>query len=94
MKTETLHQIVDFVKMATLAEQAAETPGFEAPEAFYVEYDLGNGTVLGVSRNPLTGGQGRFFATLPVTDGVEDYGRAQDWQTVYDVADRIATLAE
>lgn len=86
MKTETLHQIVDFVKMATLAEQSV-TP-------FYVEYDLGNGTVLGISRNPLTGGHGRFFATLPITDGVEDYGRSESWQTVYDVADRMATLAE
>ena len=86
MKTETLHSIVDFVRLATMEEKAQEP--------FYVEYDLGNGTVIGISRNPLTGGSGRFYATLPITDGVEELDRGEAWQTVYDVADRMATLAE
>lgn len=83
MKTETLHQIVDFVKLAS------ETRG-----TLNLQYELTESLTLVISRNPLTGAEGRFYATLPVVDGVEDYGRAEDWQTIYDVADRIAVLSE
>jgi hypothetical protein len=88
MKTETLHKIVDFVKVAT--ESHVGTPD----KPFYIEVETANETRLGISRNLLTG-QGRFYATLPLNaDGTEDYSRAEEWQTLAEVADRIAVLSE
>ena len=77
--------IADMAKMSTLA-QAEGKP-------FYEEYEFPNGTKLGVSQNPLTGAQGRFFATLPLNaEGEEEWERAEEWQTLGEVADRIALL--
>lgn len=84
MKTQTLHNIVDFVNMATLTQGQSLT----------LQYELTESLTLVISRNPMTGAEGRFYATLPVVDGVDDYSRAEDWQTIYDVADRMAALSE
>lgn len=87
MNSETLNSIVDFVHMATLAE-AAKT-------CFHMEVPTVGGATLSVSRNAFTGGRGAFYATLPVeANGTYDMGRSEGWQTLADVAERIATLSE
>lgn len=61
---------------------------------FSTIYQFENGTSLVVSKNSLSGRGRASLASLPLdANGMEDYARAEEWQTVYDVAERIALLA-
>jgi hypothetical protein len=82
---DTLELARTIADMATLAA---------TKDTFTTTYYFPNGTALVVSKNGLTGRGLASLATLPIdASGVEQYERAEEWQTVYDVAERIAVLA-
>lgn len=82
MKSDVATMIVD---MATMAA---------TNETFNATYTFSDGTALVVSKNSLSGRGHASLASLPLdASGAEVWERAQEWQTAYDVAERLAFLA-
>lgn len=82
---DTLELARTIADMATLAA---------TKEAFSTTYYFPNGTALVVSKNSLSGRGHASLASLPLdAEGNEEWERAAEWQTVYDVAERLAVLA-
>lgn len=82
---DTLELARTIADMATLAA---------TKETFSTTYYFPNGTALVVSKNALSGRGLASLATLPLNaKGEEEWERAAEWQTAYDVAERLAVLA-
>jgi hypothetical protein len=83
MSQTVTSQIVDMAMLAATREE------------FVAVYPFANGTSVSVARNGLTGRGPAGISTVPINaDGTEDWTREESWMTVYEVAERMQTLAE